>query len=116
MHSKLTNGKCLYNSSSCPTMEDKGSRWYLHAGNKLYMDIPKVHAYLLLIDIGNTIAEYGQRTNIEICKVIFGSFPEEVDTVTGLKLPDAIQSIMKENRHMESLGIGHYATTYTLII
>ena len=61
------------------------------------MKIPKTQEYLLVIDMGNTGTEYGQRYNIEICKEMFGIFTEEVATVIGMKLSDAVRSMTKEN-------------------
>ena len=40
----------------------------LHTGNRLYMTIHKTHEYLIVIDIGNAVTEYGQGYSIDICK------------------------------------------------
>ena len=70
----------------------------LHAENRLYMKIPKTYDYLLVTDIGNTVMEYGQRYNIGICKEMFGIFTDEIDTVVGMNMSNALKSMIKENK------------------
>ena len=65
-------------------MDNKDLDGILYAGNKLYMNIPKTHEYLLATDVGNTVTDYGQRYNTEICKEMFGTFPEKLDTFVGI--------------------------------
>ena len=70
-----------------------------------------MHEYLLVTDTGNTVTEYGQRYGIEIYKEMFGNFTEEVDTVIGINLSDAMKSMTKENEWTYGiLCIQHIAT------
>ena len=61
------------------------------------MNIPKTHEYLLVTDIGKAATEYEKMCNIEICKEIFVTFTEELDTIVGMKFLDALKSMTKEN-------------------
>ena len=91
----------------------------LHAGSTLYSKIAKTYVYLLVTAIENTVTEYGQRCNIEICKGMSGILTEKVDTVIGMKLSHAIKFVTKENELTYGvLCIGHLATAsaWALII
>ena len=77
-------------------MDHKRCRWYFTCRHEILYEIPKTHEYLLVTDIGNTVTEYGQRYNTEICNEMFGIFTEEVDRVTGMIL-SAIKSLTKES-------------------
>ena len=110
MCSKLFNGNYLCNNSSNGQSNTRDLKGILHAGNRLYMKIPKTHGYLLVMDKGHIVTEYRQRYSIEICRDMFGTFTEGVDTVIGIKLSDALKSVTKENEWTyEILCIWHLA-------
>ena len=77
-------------------------RQKIYMVNRLCMSILKTHEYLLLIDVGNTVREYGQKYSIRNMQRDVWCLNEEVETVIGLQQSDAVQFM---NGHVESFAL-----------